>query len=36
MQYYDYSKQKAMTALSILTDEQLAMIKKKLEKGGKT
>jgi NACalpha-BTF3-like transcription factor len=36
MQYYDYSKQKAMTALSILTDEQLAMIKKKLERGGKT
>lgn len=35
MQYYDYSKQKAMVALSILTDEQLAMIKQKFEKGGR-
>lgn len=35
MQYYDYSKQKAMVALSILSDEQLAMIKQKFEKGGR-
>lgn len=36
MSYYGYSKRKAMTALSILTDEQLRMIKQKFEKGGRT
>ncbi len=35
MQYYDYSKQKAMAVLNILTPEQLAMIKQKFEKGGR-
>jgi hypothetical protein len=35
MQYYDYSKQKAMAVLTILTPEQLAMIKQKFEKGGR-
>lgn len=36
MSYYGYSKRKAMTVLSILTDEQLTMIKQKFEKGGRT
>lgn len=35
MQYYDYSKQKAMAVLNLLTPEQLAMIKQKFEKGGR-
>jgi hypothetical protein len=36
MQYYDYSKRKAMAVLDILTEEQLTMIKQKFEKGGRT
>lgn len=36
MQYYDYSKRKAMAVLDILTEEQLKMIKQKFEKGGRT
>lgn len=35
MNYYGYSKEKASVALSVLTDEQLTMIKQELEKGGK-
>lgn len=35
MRYYGYSKRKAITALTVLTDEQLAMIKQKFEKGGR-
>jgi hypothetical protein len=35
MQYYDYSKRKAMTALEILTEEQLQLIKRKMDKGGR-
>lgn len=35
MEYYGYSTEKAKQALSILSDEQLAMIKEKLDKGGK-
>jgi len=35
MQYYDYSREKARVALSVLTDEQLVMIKQKFEKGGR-
>lgn len=34
-EYFGYSSEKAMDALSILTDEQLNMIKEKLYKGGK-
>jgi hypothetical protein len=35
MLHYDYSKRKAMAVLDILTEEQLAMIKQKYEKGGR-
>lgn len=35
MQYYNYSKQKAISVLNILTPEQLDMIKQKLQKGGR-
>lgn len=35
MKYYDYSKRKAMAVLNILTDEQLDIIRKKFDKGGK-
>lgn len=35
MQYYDYSKRKAMVALELLTEEQLNMIKRKMDKGGR-
>lgn len=35
MRYYDYNKRKAMAVLEILTEEQLATIRKKFEKGGK-
>jgi hypothetical protein len=35
MRYYDYSREKARVALSVLTDEQLSMIKQKFEKGGR-
>jgi hypothetical protein len=34
-EYYGYSNEKATEALSILTEEQLVMIKEKLYKGGK-
>lgn len=34
-EYFGYSSEKALEALSILSDEQLAMIKEKLYKGGK-
>ena len=33
-EYYNYSNEKAKQALDILTDEQIAEIKKKLYKGG--
>ena len=33
-EYYNYSNEKAKQALDILTDEQIATIKKKLNKGG--
>jgi hypothetical protein len=33
-EYYGYSRDKALTVLSVLTDEQLKIIKKKLVKGG--
>jgi hypothetical protein len=33
-EYYGYSNEKAKHALDILTDEQIATIKKKLNKGG--
>jgi hypothetical protein len=33
-EYYGYSNEKAKQALDILTDEQIATIKKKLNKGG--
>jgi hypothetical protein len=33
-EYFGYSHQKASVALSILTDNQIAIIKQKLEKGG--
>ena len=35
MNYYNYSREKAKVALSILSEEQLNMIKQKFEKGGK-
>lgn len=35
MEYFGYSSEKANEALSILSEEQLAMIKEKLYKGGK-
>jgi hypothetical protein len=35
MEYYKYSSERAKEALSVLTDEQLVMIKEKLYKGGK-
>ena len=34
-EYFGYSSEKALDALSILSDEQLVMIKEKLYKGGK-
>lgn len=34
-EYFGYSSEKAKEALSILTEEQLVMIKEKLYKGGK-
>lgn len=34
MEYYGYNPQKAESALSILSSEQLTIIKQKLEKGG--
>ena len=34
-EYFGYSSEKALEALSILSDEQLVMIKEKLYKGGK-
>ncbi len=34
-EYFGYSSEKAAEALSILSDEQLVMIKEKLYKGGK-
>lgn len=34
MEYYDYGPEKAEQALSILSSEQLIIIKQKLEKGG--
>ena len=34
-EYFGYSSEKALEALSILSDDQLAMIKEKLYKGGK-
>jgi hypothetical protein len=34
-EYFGYSSEKAKEALSILTDDQLVMIKEKLYKGGK-
>jgi hypothetical protein len=33
-EYYGYSYKKAVSALSILTDKQIAIIKQKIEKGG--
>jgi hypothetical protein len=35
MEYYNYSREKARVALSILPKEQLIIIKQKFEKGGK-
>jgi hypothetical protein len=35
MDYFGYSEEKAKQAVTILTDDQLAMIKEKLYKGGK-
>ena len=34
-EYFGYSSEKALEALSILSDEQVVMIKEKLYKGGK-
>lgn len=34
-QYYKYTDKRAIEALSILTDQQVALIKKRLEKGGR-
>lgn len=34
-EYFGYSSEKALEALSILSDDQLVMIKEKLYKGGK-
>lgn len=36
MGYYNYSYSKAVSALQLLTDEQLDQIKQKLNEGGKT
>jgi hypothetical protein len=36
MRYYDYSKEKAIEAMKVLTDEQIAMIESRMNKGGKT
>lgn len=36
MEYYNFSKEKALEALSILTPEQIDHIKQSLEKGGKS
>jgi hypothetical protein len=33
-EYFGYSNEKAKEALRILSDEQIALIKEKLEKGG--
>jgi hypothetical protein len=33
-EYFGYSNEKAKEALRILTDEQITLIKEKLEKGG--
>jgi hypothetical protein len=33
-EYYGYSYKKAVSALLILTDKQIAIIKQKIEKGG--
>jgi hypothetical protein len=33
-EYYGYSYKKAVLALTILTDKQIAIIKQKIEKGG--
>jgi len=35
MEYFGYSEEKAKQAVSVLSDDQLAMIKEKLYKGGK-
>lgn len=35
MLYYGYSREKARVAMSVLTDDQLTMIKQKFEKGGR-
>ncbi len=35
MEYYDYGPEKAKQALSVLSSEQLIIIKQKLEKGGR-
>jgi hypothetical protein len=35
-EYFGYSSEKAQEAINILSDEQLAMIKEKLYKGGKS
>ena len=34
-EYYGYSNEKAKTALSILTKQQIELIKKSLQKGGR-
>ena len=34
-EFYGYNNEKARVALSILNDEQIATIKRKLNKGGK-
>jgi len=34
MEYYDYNQKKAIDALSILSDNDISMIKEQLEKGG--
>jgi len=34
MEYYDYNQKKAIDALSILSDNDISMIKERLEKGG--
>jgi hypothetical protein len=36
MEYYGYSPEKAKSALSILSSDQLITIKQKLEKGGQS
>jgi hypothetical protein len=33
-EYFGYSNEKAKEALRILTDEQITLLKEKLEKGG--